>query len=101
MISPFFGAYSKAATSSTEKAATQIILGWLVAIPSALALRGFLKGYPPPVPFIIVSMISTYLLIFIWRVSYVKLFGETSESEYKKAGSFEIFKMISTLIRRW
>jgi hypothetical protein len=41
------------------------------------------------------------VLLTLWRVLFVSAVGETSDEEYRKAGSFEIFKMIGTLIRRW
>ena len=67
----------------------------------ALSIRGLLKGAIPPTPFIIVSLISTYVLLCLWRFSYVVLVGETSDKEYKTAGFLEVFKMVGTLMKRW
>ena len=100
-ISPLLGAYSRNATAKLSKIPLQLALPWAVATPAALALRGALKGYAPPVPFIIVSMLATLLLLSAARFAYISLTGETSDEEYRKAGSLEIFKMIGTLLRRW
>ena len=40
---------------------------WVVATPLGLVLRGISKGYVPPTPFIIVSMVSTGVLLIGWR----------------------------------
>lgn len=100
-ISPFLGSYSRAATSSKSGVAIGILPGWGVCIPLALALRGFLKGTIPPTPFIIVSLVSTFVFLCIWRFVYISFTGETSDGEYKQAGYFEVFKMIGTLLKRW
>jgi len=73
----------------------------VVSLPLALCLRGLLKDGIPPVPFIIVSMISTFVLLTIGRSLYILSVGSTSDEEYKSAGFFEVFKMVGTLIKRW
>jgi hypothetical protein len=35
--------------------------GWIVAIPLGCVGRGLIKGYVPPVPFLIVTMIATLI----------------------------------------
>ena len=76
-------------------------LGWIASITTALSIRGLIKGSIPPVPFIIVSLIATYVLLSLWRCLYVAAFGGTSDEEYKKSGFLEIFKMVGSLIKRW
>lgn len=100
-ISPFLGAYTRETTSSKGSVFSSIIPAWAVSIPFALGIRGLIKGSIPPTPFIIVSLIATYVLLCIWRYSYVVLVGETSDKEYKTAGFLEVFKMIGTLMKRW
>jgi hypothetical protein len=80
---------------------TQLLPAWAVSIPLALAMRGAIKGAVPPLPFIVVSMVSTYVLIALWRQLYIAATGETSDGEYKKAGFLEVFKMLSALLRRY
>lgn len=74
---------------------------WIVSIPAALAIRGVIKDYIPPTPFIIVSMCATFALLYGWRSLYITVFGNTSDEEYRKGGLLEVFSMISTLIKRW
>lgn len=40
---------------------------WAVGIPTALVLRGLLKGYPTPTPFVIVALGATAVLMLGWR----------------------------------
>ena len=40
---------------------------WIVATPLGLVFRGLSKGYVPPTPFIIVSMVATAVLLVGWR----------------------------------
>ena len=101
-VSPFAGAYSRAATASRGLAIPKgILLGWATALPLALGLRGLLKSAVPPTPFIIVSLVATFSLLSVYRLAYVYLFGVTSDEETKSAGAFEVFKMLGSLIKRW
>lgn len=102
VFSSFLGAYTREATA---KQGIKIVLGilpaWIVSVPSALAIRGYIKDYIPPTPFIIVSFVATFALLFLWRTLYVSATGETTDDEYRKAGFLEVFKMVATLVRRW
>lgn len=100
-VSPFTGAFSRAATSSKTGVPKGIFLGWAVAIPLAIALRGVLKGAIPPAPFIMISLVSTMILLSIYRFAFLFLVGETSDSETRSAGGLEVFKMVGSLIKRW
>eukprot|EP01041_Mallomonas_annulata_P012037 gene12037-25225_t len=88
-LSPLLGAYSQNATASKLGAFTGLLPGWTLSIPLGLGLRGLMKGAMPPTPFIVVSMTATLVLLSVWRLLYVTLFGETSDKEYRKAGVFE------------
>jgi hypothetical protein len=44
--------------------------GWIVAVPIGIALRGVIKGYVPPTPFIIVTMIATLVILCGSRVLF-------------------------------
>jgi hypothetical protein len=101
VTSSFLGAYTREATASQGNIAGGLLPAWAVSVTGALAVRGFIKGYIPPTPFIIVSLVSTLVLLYLWRTVYIAAFGNTSDEEYRKAGFLEVFKMISTLIRRW
>jgi hypothetical protein len=46
--------------------------GWIVAVPLGITLRGIVKGYTPPLPFVIVTMISTWAILATVRYAYSK-----------------------------
>lgn len=56
--SPVTGVYA-----SDEQLAEGILGGWLLAIPLGIALRGIIKGYIPPTPFMIVTLVSTLVIL--------------------------------------
>lgn len=55
--------------------------GWVVAIPLGCAIRGLIKGYVPPLPFVIVTMISTLIILGSLRGLYTYLEYPTDEDE--------------------
>jgi hypothetical protein len=50
--------------------AIKVAKGWALAIPAGIVLRGVIKGYAPPVPFIIVTLISTLVILAGVRVLF-------------------------------
>jgi hypothetical protein len=68
-VNPFFGTFSRKATSSKAAVPIELLGGWAVSIPLGLALRGIIKGgVVPPTPFIVVSMVATYVFLCLWRI---------------------------------
>jgi hypothetical protein len=65
--SPLTGVYSPdergGDTNMISSTAIKVAKGWALAVPLGIAMRGVLKGYVPPVPFIIVTMISTLVIL--------------------------------------
>ena len=53
--------------------ATSIGKGWAVAIPLGIGLRGTMKGYVPPMPFVIVTLIATFVILVGMRILYTVL----------------------------
>lgn len=53
--------------------ATSIGKGWAVAIPLGIGLRGTMKGYVPPMPFVIVTLIATFVILVGMRLLYTVL----------------------------
>ena len=102
-LSPLLGSYSMKATAtrSIPYTATKLLPGWAIGTFGGLLLRGLSKGAAPPTPFIIVTCIATFSLLLLWRFLYIAAFGETNSGEYRKAGFLEVFKMVSTLLKRW
>jgi ABC-type antimicrobial peptide transport system permease subunit len=100
LLSPLLGAYTGAATKAKSAILSGILPAWAISVPTGIAIRGALKGYVPPTPFIIVTLVSTLVLLYGSRYVYLSLVGSTNEEE-RDAGAFEIFKMIGTLVKRW
>lgn len=100
-LGPLLGAYSRTSTAKLSSIPLRLMAPWAVSIPAALAIRGLVRQAVPPTPFIIVSLVSTLLLLSLSRAVYISLVGETSDEEYRQAGSLEIFKMIGSLMKRW
>ena len=66
---PLLGAYGRDAQDGRPvPAALAAAKTWAVATPVSLALRGLLKGYVPPTPFIVVSFVATGTLMIGWRM---------------------------------
>jgi Protein of unknown function (DUF3054) len=48
----------------------QTARGWILAIPLGCVGRGLLRGYPPPIPFVVVTMIATLVILGAARMAY-------------------------------
>jgi hypothetical protein len=82
-VTPLLGLYKSDATSISSASISTLdtlkpvvlrtALGWGVAVPLGIALRGLIKGYVPPTPFIVVTLISTLVLLGVERVVYSKI----------------------------
>ena len=70
VTTPFLGLFNEDATSSVKGALATAAKGWIAAIPLGCVLRGIIKGYVPPLPFVIVTMIATLVVIGGTRVIY-------------------------------
>jgi len=70
--SPLTGVYSPDDRENNVLLSTAIKVGkgWILAIPLGIALRGVIKGYVPPVPFIIVTLISTLVILAGARILF-------------------------------
>lgn len=70
--SPITGTYSPddRDTNIISSTAIKIGKGWILAIPLGIALRGVIKGYVPPTPFIIITLISTFVILTVGRILF-------------------------------
>mmetsp|Transcript_61145 Transcript_61145/g.70301 ORF Transcript_61145/g.70301 Transcript_61145/m.70301 type:complete len:273 (-) Transcript_61145:60-878(-) len=73
LLSPWVGCFTPEATQDVPAAAVQAAKGWIVAVPVALLLRAIIKGYVPPLPFVIVTLLATLVILSIGRVGYTVL----------------------------
>lgn len=75
--SPLTGVYDKKSNEGkadsddvVKDALFQTLPGWAIAVPLGCFLRGVIKGYPPPIPFVIVTLIATLVLLGGARVLF-------------------------------
>jgi hypothetical protein len=70
--SPLTGVYSDDDTSSgvIQDTLAKTAKGWILAVPLGCVLRGVIKGYAPPLPFVIVTMIATLMILGGARVVF-------------------------------
>ena len=80
--SPWTGVYRSLGVSVVNKqndnnlrqvavaAIGQTIQGWVWAVPLGCALRGVIKGYVPPVPFVVVTLVATLVILGATRTLY-------------------------------
>lgn len=70
--SPFTGVYKSTENKDNLIKATlqQVVVGWALAIPLGCVLRGFIKGYIPPIPFVVVTLVSTLIILSIARLVF-------------------------------
>jgi hypothetical protein len=73
IISPLVGCYKPEATKDIQSAAVQATKGWAIAIPVGCILRGIIKGYVPPIPFVVVTLIATLFVLCLGRIGYTAL----------------------------
>lgn len=71
LVAPLLGGYTPMATSADWKQSTiATTKAWIVAVPLGCLLRGIVKGYMPPLPFVIVTLIATFVLLVGGRLLY-------------------------------
>lgn len=70
--SPLTGVYSPDDVNENILSSTALKVGkgWILAIPLGIVLRGVIKGYVPPVPFIVVTLISTLVILIGMRILF-------------------------------
>ena len=73
LIAPLVGSYTPEATRDVKSAVIQTAKGWALAVPMGCLLRGVIKGYVPPIPFVIVTLISTLVILSAGRAGYTFL----------------------------
>jgi Protein of unknown function (DUF3054) len=73
--SPLTGVYKvKERTSEQGNLVRDTIVqtapGWALAIPLGCVLRGVIRGYAPPLAFVVVAMVATLLLLSAGRIAF-------------------------------
>ena len=72
LTSPLTGVYTKDSKDGNVVSAAflKTFKGWVLSVPIGIALRGVIKGYVPPVSFVIVTLIATLVLLGGSRVLF-------------------------------
>uniref|UniRef100_A0A7S3VAB7 DUF3054 domain-containing protein n=1 Tax=Chaetoceros debilis TaxID=122233 RepID=A0A7S3VAB7_9STRA len=73
--SPFTGIYESSNSGVNEEntildAGKLAAKGWIVAIPLGCAIRGVIRGYVPPAPFVVVTLLVTLIMLGGSRMLY-------------------------------
>ncbi|XP_039136916.1 uncharacterized protein LOC120274450 [Dioscorea cayenensis subsp. rotundata] len=102
----FVGAYGDDAkgVNGLAKAIVAGAKSWAVGIPLGLAIRAATSGHIPPTPFILVTMGSTGVLLIGWRAlicNFLPKMHSQRSDVYRRGSPFELFELLTSLVRRW
>ena len=78
LTSPLSGVYDPRAKNCPSSSDQNVVVselqttakGWILSVPLGIVLRGVIKGYVPPIPFIIVTLIATLVILTGSRVLF-------------------------------
>ncbi|XP_076948324.1 uncharacterized protein LOC143620533 [Bidens hawaiensis] len=90
--------------NGNANAITAAVKSWAVGIPLGILIRATSIGHIPPTAFIAVTMGSTALLLIGWRTLISNILAnDTSKKKdvYKRGSPFELFELLTSLVRRW
>lgn len=103
----FLGGYGEdgRGMNGQSKAVIAAAKSWSLGIPVGMAIRAASVGHIPPPNFILVTMGSTALLVIGWRALLFSIFPNDDKSKkndtYKRGSPFELFELLTSLVRRW
>ncbi|TQE10812.1 hypothetical protein C1H46_003715 [Malus baccata] len=87
-----------------SKALTATAKSWALGIPLGIIIRASTAGHIPPIKFVLVTMGSTGVLLIGWRALLYKFLpGDKSKKSdvYRRGSPFELFELLTSLVRRW
>lgn len=71
LVSPWVGAYRRAATDTARRMLTRTELAWLATYPAALILRVLIApDHSMPITFAIVILLANAIFLGIWRSAF-------------------------------
>ncbi|GMJ15256.1 hypothetical protein like AT1G44920 [Hibiscus trionum] len=102
----FLGGYSEdgRGANGLSKAVFAAAKSWGFGIPLGLIIRAATSGHIPPYTFVLVTMGSTSVLLIGWRALLISIFpNETKKKDdvYRRGSPFELFELLTSLVRRW
>ncbi|XP_021724219.1 uncharacterized protein LOC110691585 isoform X2 [Chenopodium quinoa] len=102
----FLGGYSEdgRGMSGLNKAVAAAAKSWAVGIPMGLGIRALTSSHFPPTNFILVTLGSTAVLLIGWRTLLFRSLpsGKSKKDDmYRRGSPFELFELLTSLVRRW
>ncbi|KAG8377448.1 hypothetical protein BUALT_Bualt08G0033900 [Buddleja alternifolia] len=102
----FLGGYGEEGrgTNGLWRAVTAATKSWSLGIPLGLIIRSATIGHTPSINFIFVTMGSTAVLLLVWRAILLSILPSNHRKEndvYKRGSPFELFELLTSLVRRW
>ncbi|KAL9238023.1 hypothetical protein vseg_012503 [Gypsophila vaccaria] len=102
----FLGGYSEdgRGMNGSSKAISAAAKSWALGIPIGLGIRAWTSGHLPPTSFALVTLGSTAVLLIGWRALLFQILstdGNNKDDVYRKGSPFELFELLSSLVRRW
>ncbi|XP_073304853.1 uncharacterized protein [Primulina huaijiensis] len=102
----FLGGYAEdgRGMNGLFKAVFAAAKSWAVGVPLGLIIRAAAIGHTPPTNFILVTMGSTAVLLIGWRTLLFSIFPANNgkkDDAYKRGNAFELFELLTSLVRRW
>uniref|UniRef100_A0A7N0TII8 Uncharacterized protein n=1 Tax=Kalanchoe fedtschenkoi TaxID=63787 RepID=A0A7N0TII8_KALFE len=102
----FLGGYGEdgRGMNGFSKAVVVAAKSWALGIPLGIAIRAIFAGQVPQLPFILVSMGSTGFLLIGWRALLYSIFPNDKSKKndvYRRGNPFELFELLTSLVRRW
>ncbi|KAK4767959.1 hypothetical protein SAY87_003100 [Trapa incisa] len=102
----FLGGYSEdgRGMNGLPKGVLSVTKSWAVGIPLGITIRAVLSSHIPAYPFILVTMGSTAFLLISWRALLYSILPNNQSKKndvYKRGSPFELFELLTSLVRRW
>ncbi|KAM7518440.1 hypothetical protein LguiB_017402 [Lonicera macranthoides] len=102
----FLGGYGEEGRGMNghAKAVIAAAKSWSLGIPLGIIIRAATIGHIPPTNFILVTMGSTSVLLIGWRAllfSFLTNDKSKKNDVYKSGSPFELFELLTSLVRRW
>ncbi|KAF5739838.1 hypothetical protein HS088_TW12G01049 [Tripterygium wilfordii] len=102
----FLGGYAEdgRGMNGLSKAVTAAAKSWALGIPLGVIIRATTSGHIPPYMFIVVTIGSTAVLLIGWRTLLFSIFPNVNDKKddvYRRGSPFELFELLTSLVRRW
>ncbi|KAL5777548.1 hypothetical protein ACOSP7_010474 [Xanthoceras sorbifolium] len=100
----FLGGYAEdgRGMSGLSKAVVAAAKSWALGIPLGLVIRAVTSGHIPQYTFVLVTMGSTAVLLIGWRALLFSFLRSDKKNDvYRRGNPFELFQLLTSLIRRW